>query len=49
MIHKMNLWNDSFNKIKDKTKTIEMRLYDEKRKLVKVGHFINFKNIIIMI
>ena len=34
MIHKMNLWNDSFNKIKDKTKTIEMRLCDEKRSII---------------
>ena len=34
MIHKMNLWNDSFNKIKDKAKTIEMRLCDEKRSII---------------
>ena len=31
MTHKMNLWDDSFIKIKNKTKTIEMRLCDEKR------------------
>mgnify|MGYP003571360281 CR=1 FL=1 len=28
-MHKMNLWNDSFEAIKDGWKTIEMRLDDE--------------------
>ena len=42
MIHKMNLWNDSFNKIKDKTKTIEMRLCDEKRSIICIGDIIEF-------
>ena len=44
MLHKMNLWNDSFNKIKNKTKTIEMRLCDEKRSLISIGDIIEFTN-----
>lgn len=42
MIHKMNLWHDSFEKIKAKTKTIEMRLYDEKRSKIVVGDVVLF-------
>lgn len=42
MIHKMDLWHDSFEKIKAKTKTIEMRLYDEKRSKIVVGDVIVF-------
>lgn len=30
-MHRMNLWNDSFEAIKGGWKTIEMRLNDEKR------------------
>ncbi len=44
MTHKMNLWNDSFLKIKNKTKTIEMRLCDEKRSLISIGDVIEFVN-----
>lgn len=44
MIHKMNLWDDSFLKIKNKTKTIEMRLCDEKRSIISVGDTIEFTN-----
>lgn len=44
MIHKMNLWNESFNKVKNKTKTIEMRLCDEKRSIICVGDIIEFTN-----
>ena len=44
MIHKMNLWNDSFISIKNKTKTIEMRLNDEKRSKIKIGDIIEFTN-----
>lgn len=44
MMHRMNLWDDSFQKIKDKTKTIEMRLCDEKRSLIVVGDIIEFVN-----
>lgn len=45
MLHEMKLQNDPFVKIKNGTKTIEMRLYDEKRKKVKVGDLIEFTNI----
>lgn len=44
MIHKMKLWDESFNKIKNKTKTIEMRLCDEKRSIISVGDIIEFTN-----
>ena len=44
MIHKMNLWNESFDKIKNKTKTIEMRLCDEKRSIICIGDIIEFTN-----
>ena len=40
----MKLWNDSFVAIKNKTKTIEMRLNDEKRSKIKVGDIIEFVN-----
>ena len=41
----MNLWNNPFIKIKEKTKTIEMRLNDEKRSLINIGDIIEFTNI----
>lgn len=44
MIHKMNLWDESFQKIKDGTKTIEMRLCDEKRSSISVRDIIEFTN-----
>lgn len=44
MIHKMNLWDDSFEAIKEGWKTIEMRLDDEKRSLIKVNDVIEFTN-----
>ncbi len=44
MLHKMNLWDDSFRAIKDRTKTIEMRLCDEKRSKICVGDMIEFTN-----
>ena len=40
----MRLHNGPFEKIKSGTKTIEMRLNDEKRQLIKVGDFIKFIN-----
>ena len=45
MIHKMNLWNDSFEAIKGGWKTIEMRLNDEKRIKIKIGDEIEFTNV----
>jgi len=44
MEHNMRLDDGPFNKIKDGSKTIEMRLYDEKRKKVKPGDKIIFTN-----
>ena len=35
MIHKMNLNPSPFKKIRNGTKTIKMRLYDEKRRKIK--------------
>ena len=46
MLHEMKLQDDPFKKISDGTKTIEMRLYDEKRKKVKVGDLIEFTNVL---
>ena len=37
MLHKMKLNESPFERIKNGTKTIEFRLYDEKRQQVKVG------------
>lgn len=44
MEHRMKLWHDSFVKIKEGTKTIEMRLFDEKRAAVCVGDTIVFED-----
>ena len=46
MIHKMKLQPAPFESIKAVRKTIEMRLYDEKRQLVKAGDIIEFTNIL---
>lgn len=40
--HFMKLNSEPFDKIKDGLKTYELRLYDEKRKLIKIGDFIEF-------
>ena len=45
LMHRMNLWNDSFEAIKDGWKTIEMRLNDEKRNQIKIGDEIEFTSI----
>lgn len=44
MKHEMNLNNKLFNRIKKGTKTIELRLNDEKRKLLRVKDLIEFVN-----
>ena len=44
MKHKMKLHNEPFILIKNGTKTIEMRLNDEKRQLIKIGDTIEFEN-----
>ena len=45
MIHKMKLNESLFERIKNGTKTIEFRLYDEKRKKVKIGDKIEFSKL----
>jgi len=44
MKHEMRLNNEPFNSIKSGNKTIEIRLYDEKRRLIKIGDTIEFTN-----
>lgn len=44
MTHKMKLNDEPFNKIATGSKNIELRLYDEKRQLIKVGDNIVFSN-----
>jgi uncharacterized membrane protein YjjB (DUF3815 family)/ASC-1-like (ASCH) protein len=44
-IHFFHLKNDPFQKILSGKKTIELRLYDKKRKQIKIGDFIEFSNI----
>ena len=43
-MHELRLHNNPFELIKSGIKTIEMRLYDEKRKLIKEGDIIRFTN-----
>lgn len=40
----MRLHNDPFMRIKNGTKIIEMRLNDEKRRLINIGDIIEFEN-----
>lgn len=42
MLHKMKLKEDPFERIKNGSKTIEFRLYDEKRSKIKIGDQIEF-------
>lgn len=44
--HQLRLNDAPFEKIKSGRKTIEMRLYDEKRKLIKEDDIIEFTNIV---
>ena len=45
MLHKMKLNESPFERIKNGTKTIEFRLYDEKRKQIKMGDQIEFSKL----
>ena len=45
MIHKIKLNESPFERIKNGTKTIEFRLYDEKRQQIKVGDKIEFSKL----
>ena len=42
MIYKMKLNESAFDRMKNGTKTIEFRLYDEKRQQIKIGDKIEF-------
>ncbi len=45
MLHKMKLNESPFERIKNGTKTIEFRLYDEKRQQIKIGDQIEFSKL----
>ena len=45
MIHKMKLNESPFERIKNGTKTIEFRLFDEKRQKIKIGDKIEFSKL----
>ena len=45
MIHKMKLNKNPFERIKNGTKTVEFRLYDEKRQQIKIGDKIEFSKL----
>ena len=45
MTHSMKLLEKPFNNIKNGTKTIEFRLYDDKRKKIKIGDIIEFSKL----
>ena len=45
MIHKMRLVDFAFNAIKNKEKIVEVRLNDEKRRLINIGDIIEFEHI----
>ena len=45
MLHKMKLNKSPFEEIKNGTKTIEFRLFDEKRQQIKVGDQIEFSKL----
>ena len=45
MIHKIKLNESPFERIKNGTKTIEFRLYDEKIQQIKIGDQIEFSKL----
>ena len=45
MLHKMKLNESPFERIKNGKKTIEFRLYDEKRQQIKIGDKIEFSKL----
>ena len=44
MTHSMQLQPSPFKMIRDGTKTIELRLFEEKRKIIRIGDTISFTN-----
>ena len=45
MLHQMKLNESPFERIKNGTKTVEFRLYDEKRQQIKIGDQIEFSKL----
>ena len=45
MLHKMKLKESPFERIKNGSKTIEFRLYDEKRSKIRIGDQIEFSKL----
>ena len=45
MLHKMKLQEDPFERLKNGTKTVEFRLYDEKRRTIQIGDEIEFSKL----
>ena len=45
MVHKMRLVDFAFKAIKNRQKDIELRLNDEKRRLINIGDIIEFEHI----
>lgn len=45
MLHKMKLQKSPFERIKNGTKTVEFRLYDEKRRKINIGDQIEFSKL----
>ena len=45
MLHKMKLKESPFERIKNGTKTVEFRLYDDKRKQINIGDKIEFSKL----
>ncbi len=45
MLHKMKLQEDPFERIKNGTKAVEFRLYDEKRQTIQIGDEIEFSKL----
>lgn len=45
MLHKMKLQEDPFERIKNGTKTVEFKLYDEKRRTIQIGDEIEFSKL----
>ena len=44
MTHAMQLQPSSFERIRNRTKTTELRLFDEKRRKIRIGDTISFTN-----
>jgi ASC-1-like (ASCH) protein len=44
LMHELKVKEKYYNMLKSEIKTIELRLFDEKRRTIKVGDFIRFSN-----